>query len=96
VQVSLKITILPISYLKKFLRFKIRSKSDICAVILNLALTAQPVLVEELFNTLTVNEPSASISPVTNQGSILDFTLVTLFIKVLDLTKLELDLAGLE
>jgi len=96
VQVSLKITIFPVFSPKNFLSFNIRSKSDICAVILNLALTAQPVLVEELFNTLTVNEPSASISPVTNQGSTLDFTLVTLFIKELDLTKLELDLAGLE
>jgi hypothetical protein len=60
----------------------------ICAVIVNLALTSQPVLVEELFKTLTVNEPSASVSPVTNQGSILDL----LFVKVLDLAKLEYDL----
>jgi hypothetical protein len=61
----------------------------ICTVILNLALTPQPVLVEELFKTLTVNEPSASISPVTNQGSILDLLLVTSLVKVLDLAKLE-------
>jgi len=61
-----------------------------CIVIFNLALTPQPVLVEELFNTLTVNEPSASISPVTNQGSIIDLLLVTLFVRrsVLELAKL--------
>jgi hypothetical protein len=61
----------------------------ICAVIVNLTLTFQPVLVEELFKTLTVNEPSASVNPETNQGSILDLLLVTLFVKVLDLAKLE-------
>jgi hypothetical protein len=60
-----------------------------CAVILNLALTTQPIFVEELFNTLTVKEPSASISPVANQGAILDLLLAPSPVKVLDLLKLE-------
>jgi hypothetical protein len=60
-----------------------------CAVILNLALTTQPIFVEELFNTLTVNEPSASIRPVANQGAILDLLLAPSPVKVLDLPKLE-------
>lgn len=57
------------------------------AVILNLALTPQPVLVKELFNMLTVNEPSASISPVKNQGS-MSLLLIALF-KELELATLE-------
>lgn len=70
VQVSLDITIFPISSLvalpglavladaeKKSLRFCIRAKSVLWTVILNLTLTAQPVLVKGLFKTLAVKEP---------------------------------------
>jgi hypothetical protein len=41
-------------------------------VIRNLAPTCHPILVVEDFKILTVNEPSASMNPVRNQGLILE------------------------
>lgn len=55
------------------------AKSFLCNSIINLSLapwTLQPILVEELLLTLTLKEPSASVKPVTNHGSIDTFCLL--------------------
>ena len=52
-------------------------------------LWVQNPLAEQFFKTLTVNDPSASISPVINQGFNLDLLLVISLVTMLDLAKLE-------
>ena len=68
---SLDITILPFPAKNSWILFII-SKSFICKVILYLTFTYQPVLVVLLLSTLTTNDPSASVNPVINQGSIVE------------------------
>ena len=73
-----------------FIEYK-KASSYLCTDILKTSLTSHPLFNLEFSTTTTINEPSALVKPVTNQGSNL-LELLSIFLIVLYLREFNLKL----